>query len=66
MVFIVFYNVLGAIFRGLGDSRTPLFTVAVACLFNIAGDLFLVAGLGMGAKGAAIAPVSAQAPSVLL
>ena len=50
MVFIVFYNVLGAIFRGLGDSRTPLFTVAVACLFNIAGDLFLVAGLGMGPR----------------
>ena len=66
MVFIVFYNVLGAIFRGLGDSRTPLFTVAVACLFNIAGDLFLVAGLGMGAKGAAIATVSAQALSVLI
>ena len=66
MVFIVFYNVLGAIFRGLGDSRTPLFTVAVACLFNIAGDLFLVAGLGMGAKGAAIATVAAQALSVLI
>ena len=42
------------------------FTVAVACLFNIAGDLFLVAGLGMGAKGAAIATVSAQALSVLI
>ena len=64
-VFITAYNVIGAIFRGIGDSKTPLMTVAIACVINILGDLFLVAGLGMGAAGAAIATVSAQAISVL-
>lgn len=65
-VFIVAYNVLGAVFRGIGDSKTPLFTVAVACVINIAGDLLLVAGFHMGAAGAALATVAAQAISVLL
>lgn len=64
-VFIIAYNVIGAVFRGVGDAKTPLLTVAVACLINILGDLLLVAGLGMGAAGAAIATVSAQAVSVL-
>lgn len=45
MLVIVAYNLIGCIFRGIGDSRTPLFTVAVACVFNIAGDLILCAGL---------------------
>lgn len=63
---IVAYNVLGSVFRGLGDSRTPLLTVAIACVSNIFGDLLLVDGFGMGARGAAIATVSAQALSVLL
>lgn len=47
-VFITAYNVLGAIFRGIGDSKTPLITVAIACVINIFGDLLLVAGFGMG------------------
>lgn len=63
-IFIVAYNVLGAIFRGMGDSQTPLITVAIACVINIAGDLILVAGFGMGAAGAAIATVTAQGVSV--
>lgn len=46
-VFITAYNVLGAIFRGIGDSKTPLITVAIACVINIFGDLLLVAGFGM-------------------
>lgn len=66
MVFIAAYNVLGSIFRGIGDSRTPLMTVIFACVFNIAGDLFFVAVLGMAAEGAAIATVLAQALSVIL
>ena len=65
-VFIVAHNVLGSIFRGIGDSRTPLMTVIFACVFNIAGDLFFVAVLGMAAEGAAIATVLAQALSVIL
>lgn len=48
--FIVAYNLLSAIFRGLGDSRSPLLFVLVACIVNIAGDLLLVAGLGMSSR----------------
>ncbi len=58
------YNLFGGVFRGLGDSVTPLVTVAVACFFNIVGDVFLVGELGLGAKGAAIATVAAQSISV--
>ena len=65
-VMIVAYNVLGSVMRGLGDSRTPLMTVAIASACNIAGDLLLVAGLHMGAAGAAIATVVSQTLSVLI
>ena len=65
-VFIVAYNILGSIFRGLGDSNMPLITVAIACFFNIAGDLLLVGGFGMGVAGAAVATVAAQGISVAL
>lgn len=65
-VFIVAYNLLGSIFRGIGDSKTPLMTVAIACVLNILGDLLLVAVFHMGAAGAAIATVFAQAVSVLV
>lgn len=63
--FIVAYNLLAAIFRGLGDSKSPLIFVAVACVVNIAGDLVLVAGFHLDAAGAAIATVLAQAVSVV-
>ena len=63
--FIVAYNLLSAIFRGLGDSKSPLLFVLVACIVNVIGDLALVAGLDMDAAGAAIATVSAQALSVV-
>lgn len=65
-VFIVAYNLVGSIFRGIGDSKIPLLTVTIACVLNIGGDLLLVAGFHMGAAGAAIATVFAQAVSVLL
>ncbi|MFR1833619.1 MAG: MATE family efflux transporter [Lachnospiraceae bacterium] len=65
-VFIVAYNVLGSVFRGIGDSKMPLITVAIACLLNIGGDLLLVGGFHMGVAGAAYATVFAQAFSVLL
>lgn len=64
--FIVSYNMLAAIFRGFGDSKSPLIFVAVACVVNIAGDLILVAGLHLDAAGAAAATVLAQAVSVIL
>lgn len=63
--FIVAYNLLSAIFRGLGDSKSPLLFVLVACIINIIGDLVLVAGFRLDATGAAIATVCAQALSVV-
>ena len=65
-LFIGLYNLLGAIFRGIGDSKTPLLTVAIACIVNIVGDLLFVAVLGLGAMGAALATVLAQAISVIV
>ncbi|MDD4397235.1 MAG: MATE family efflux transporter [Sphaerochaetaceae bacterium] len=65
-LFIVAYNLLGSIFRGIGDSRMPLITVAISSVLNIFGDLLLVAKFSMGASGAAIATVVSQAVSVLL
>ena len=63
--FIVAYNLLAAIFRGLGDSQSPLLFVLVACIVNVIGDLILVAGFHLDAAGAAIATVLAQALSVV-
>ena len=42
-LFIIAYNLIGSIFRGIGDSKTPLMTVLIACACNIAGDLLMVA-----------------------
>lgn len=66
MIIIIAYNMIGSIFRGIGDSVTPLIAVAIACVGNIGGDLFMVAVLGMGAAGAAIATVLSQALSVVI
>lgn len=63
--FIVAYNLLAAVFRGLGDSKSPRLFVLVACVVNIIGDLVLVAGFHLDAAGAAIATVAAQAVSVV-
>ena len=63
--FIVAYNLMSAIFRGLGDSKSPLLFVLVACIVNVAGDLVLVAGFHKDAAGAALATVLAQALSVV-
>ena len=65
-LFIVAYNLLGSIFRGLGNSRLPLISVSIACLVNIAGDLLLVGVFHMASAGAAIATVFAQAVSVVV
>lgn len=66
MIFVVAYNVISSVFRGLGNSRLPLIFVAIACVVNIFGDLFFVAVLGMNVAGAAIATILAQAVSVVL
>lgn len=64
--FIIAYNVISSIFRGMGNSRLPLLFVAIACVTNIVGDLFFVAVLHMNVAGAALATVLAQAVSVFL
>lgn len=64
--FIIAYNVISSIFRGMGDSKSPLIFVAIACVTNIIGDLILVAVFDMNVAGAAIATVLAQVVSVVL
>lgn len=64
--FIIAYNVISSIFRGMGNSRLPLIFVAIACVTNIVGDLLFVAVLHMNVAGAALATVMAQAVSVVL
>ena len=65
-IIIIIYNLIGGVFRGIGDSNTPLVTVLIACIFNIFGDLVLVAGFNLGTEGAAIATVAAQLISVVI
>ena len=64
--FIVAYNLISAIFRGLGDSKSPLIFVAIACVVNIIGDYIFVAILNWNVLGAALATVIAQAVSVVM
>ena len=66
ILFIFAYNAFSAILRGMGDSKRPFYFVSISCVTNIVLDLVLVAGFGMGAKGAAIATVFSQAVSVIL
>lgn len=64
--FITAYNVISSIFRGLGDSKTPMYFVAAAGVINIVLDYLLIGPFAMGARGAAVATVAAQACSVIL
>ncbi len=66
ILFITSYNLLGSIFRGIGDSKTPFVAVLIACVGNILMDLLFVAVLDMGAAGAALATSLAQGISVVL
>lgn len=63
--FIMGYNVVCGILRGLGDSKSPLYFVFVACIINIGVDFLLVGGFGMRAAGAAVATVLSQGISFL-
>lgn len=64
--FIVAYNIIASIFRGMGDTRSPLYFVMVACVVNIVLDYVLIGGMGMGATGAAVATVLSQTVSVIV
>lgn len=60
IVFIFGYNSVCAVLRGLGDSRRPMYFVAVSTVTNILLDLLFVGGLGLGAGGAAAATIIAR------
>ena len=64
--FIVAYNVLASIFRGLGDTRTPMYFIALAGLINLLLDYIFIGPMAMGAAGAAAATILSEAVSVLL
>lgn len=63
-VFVVGFNVLNGIFCGLGDAKTPLYFVMIACAVNIVADYVFIAHVGLGAEGAAVATIAAQAVSM--
>lgn len=64
--FITAYSIISSIFRGLGDSKSPMYFIAVACGANIALDYLFIGVLGMGAAGAALGTVLSQTISVLI
>lgn len=66
MIFIVFYNVISSIFRGLGNSKLPLLFVSISCVVNIVLDLIFVIVFKLDVAGAALATVIAQTVSVIL
>lgn len=64
--FITIYNVISSIFRGAGDSKTPMYFVAVSCVLNILLDFYFIGSLNMGACGAAFATVISQTVSTII
>lgn len=64
--FITAYNIISAVFRGTGDSKSPMYFIAVACAANIALDYLFIGVLGMGPAGAALGTVLSQAISVII
>ena len=65
-IFIVAYNLIGSIFRGIGNSKLPLYSVIIACVLNIIGDIIMVGLFDMSANGAALATVLSQGTSVII
>ena len=64
--FITAYNIVSSIFRGMGDSRSPMYFIAVACIANIALDYLFMGALHMGPAGAALGTTLSQAFSVAI
>ena len=64
--FITAYNIISAVFRGMGDSKSPMYFIAVACAANIALDYLFIGALGMGPAGAALGTTLSQAVSVVI
>ena len=64
--FITAYNIISSIFRGMGDSKSPMYFIAVACAANIALDYLFMGAMRLGPVGAALGTTLAQALSVLV
>jgi len=64
--FITAYNMISSIFRGMGDSKSPMYFIAVACVFNIVLDYLFIGMIGLGATGAALGTTLSQTISVLV
>ena len=64
--FITAYNIISAIFRGIGDSKSPMYFIAVACAANIGLDYLFIGVMGLDAAGAALGTTIAQAVSVIV
>ena len=64
--FITAYNILSSIYRGLGDSKSPMYFIAVACVTNIVLDYVFMGALHLGPVGAALGTTLSQAVSVLV
>ena len=62
--FITAYNIISAIFRGMGDSKSPMYFIAIACAANIGLDYLFMGALHMGPAGAALGTTVSQAISV--
>ena len=63
---LAYYNILGGVLRGLGDSISALLYLLIATVINIVLDVWFVAGLGLGVMGVALATIIAQAISAIL
>lgn len=59
------FNLLSNIFRSIGDAKTPLYFLVIACIMNIILDVVFIAGFGMGVEGAGYATVLSQIFSAL-
>lgn len=66
LVFVYGYNVVSAVLRGMGDSKRPLLFIGIASIVNLLMDLVFVAGLGLGAAGAALATIIGQGLSFVI
>ena len=64
--FIIAYNVISSIFRGLGDSKSPMYFIAIACVINIVLDYLFMGAFHMGAAGAALGTTLSQVVSVVI
>ena len=64
--FITAYNIISSIFRGMGDSKSPMYFIAVACVANIVLDYLFMGALQLGPAGAALGTTISQAISVLV